>query len=156
MICLLYNTWWNSVFGCFYSCFLVWLRVICLHNLQIDTDLLSHVFPAGSPPPQRNGPWWRRADLRSWSFEKSRNIHEQWSDRLWQTATCITWWTVAKLYAFVHILICFHGDGYKHDTSESQAASKGPQLCFSTSDWNLKHKKFNKRVCVARLLYQVA
>lgn len=52
----------------------------------------------GSPSPQGNGPRWWRADFRAWSLEKSRNIHEQWSDRLWQTATCITWWIITILY----------------------------------------------------------
>lgn len=62
----------------------------------------------GSSPPERNGPRWWRSDFRDWSVEKSRNIHTQWSDRLWQTATFISWWIITKVNIVYCSLICFY------------------------------------------------
>lgn len=68
------------------------------HQKQIA--YLYHLFvfscmATGSSPSEGNGPgrWW--TDLSGRGFEKSRNIFEQRSDRLRQTAAYIARWTVA-------------------------------------------------------------
>lgn len=63
------------------SCFHHHGGIICFHFLLSST---------GHSPHWRNGPGWWRADLRGRSFKESRNISEQWSDGLWQTAARIS------------------------------------------------------------------
>lgn len=55
----------------------------------------------GCSPCRRNGPGWWRADLGGRSFKESRNISEQWSDRLRQTAARVARWIITTLHSAV-------------------------------------------------------
>lgn len=66
-------------------------------NCLLTSCLCFSCMATGSSPSEGNGPgrWW--TDLSGRGFEKSRNIFEQRSDRLRQTAAYIARWTVAEL-----------------------------------------------------------
>lgn len=63
------------------SCFHHYGSITCFHFLSSST---------GRSPHWRNGPGWWRADLGGRSFKESRNLSEQWSDGLRQTAARIS------------------------------------------------------------------
>lgn len=61
---------------------------------------------SGCPPCSRNGPQWGRADLRGRSFKESRNLSEQRSHRLRQTAARITRRIITAPQECIDL--CFH------------------------------------------------
>lgn len=66
-------------------------------NCLLTSSVCFSCMATGSSPSEGNGPgrWWTALSGRG--FEKSRNIFEQRSDRLRQTAAYIARWTVAEL-----------------------------------------------------------
>lgn len=76
-------------------------------NCLLTSSLCFSYMATGSTPSEGNGPgrWW--TDLSGRGFEKSRNIFEQRSDRLRQTAAYIARWTVAELFDLSCIVFFF-------------------------------------------------
>ena len=76
------------------------LKVVVYFHVNLIM-LMLWLWSTGSSSSQGNGSWWRWENLRGRGPEKSRVIHEQWSDRLRSPTDHVTRRIITSLLMFM-------------------------------------------------------